>query len=97
MNAMYNEKRRAKRMRRLDKNLAGPAPVAHVSTGVEAARLLERCSGLDKSLIFQQYARGHAADEIAKIHGISAVAVRVRIHRAKMALRKYASKRNGRR
>lgn len=92
MNAMYNQKRRYKRLDQLDDSRADMAPPVPISAKIDAARLLDRCSPLDRSLILHRYAGGYVMEEIAKIHGISAVATRVRIHRAKAALRRYASK-----
>ena len=49
--------------------------------------LLERCSKLDRWLLLQRYAAGMAMKEIAERHSMTAVAIRVRLHRAKQALR----------
>ena len=92
INAMYNQKRRAKRMEQLDDNRAVMAAPVSVPAKIDAAKLLDRCSPLDRSLILHRFVGGYVMSEIAKIHGISTVATRVRIHRAKAALRRYASK-----
>ena len=92
MNAMYNQKRRYKRLEQLDDTRADIAPPVSITAKIDADNLLERCSPLDRSLILHRYAGGYVMEEIAEIHGISAVATRVRIHRAKTALRRYASK-----
>lgn len=91
MNAMYNLKRRTKRMEQLEENGSAHTTTAAVGARIDAARLLARCSPLDRSLIVHRFAGGYVMDEIAQIHGISAVATRVRIHRAKAALRRFAS------
>lgn len=94
VNAMYNQRRRHSRFEPLDENRAGRSSPSGVSAKIDAARLLDRCSPLDKSLILHRYAGGYEMDEIARIHGISCVATRVRIHRAKAALRRIAAKKS---
>jgi RNA polymerase sigma factor (sigma-70 family) len=86
---MCTEKRRANRHEELeDEQISTAAPM---TAKIDAERLLQKCSTLDRSLIKHRYAGGFAMEQIAKMHGLTAVGARVRIHRAKSALRRFAS------
>jgi RNA polymerase sigma factor (sigma-70 family) len=56
-------------------------------TCVDADRLLNRCSPLDRHLMVQRYFEGMDMKEIAARQGLSEIAVRVRIHRCQQNLR----------
>lgn len=88
MHTMFNQKRRSKRQEELDERTA-EAPVDS-SARIDARRLLDRCSRLDRSLMVHHYASGIDMEEVARLHGMTSVAARVRIHRAKAALRRHA-------
>jgi DNA-directed RNA polymerase specialized sigma24 family protein len=88
MHKMYSAKRGGHRQEELqDKHVYGPPPVA---AKIDAEKLLQRCSPLDKSLIFHHYTAGFNMEEIGRMHGMSGAGIRVRIHRARTALRRYA-------
>jgi DNA-directed RNA polymerase specialized sigma24 family protein len=87
-----SEKRRSRRFGQLDetKSIPGKSFVAPLLDRLDASRLLQRCPALDRSLLAHRYAGGWAMDEIAKRHGMTSVATRVRIHRSKAAMRQIA-------
>ena len=59
---------------------------------IDAARMLKRCSSFEKLLMMQHYWEGMRIREIAKLHGLSEIAVRLRIHRCRRTLRSYCLK-----
>jgi DNA-directed RNA polymerase specialized sigma24 family protein len=60
-----------------------------VAAKIDLDKLLKQCSSLDRSLILHRYTAGLDMEEIARLHGLTCVAARVRLHRAKAALRRY--------
>jgi DNA-directed RNA polymerase specialized sigma24 family protein len=60
-----------------------PEPVAALDAGI----LMKRCSPLEKVLLTQRYVAGMGLKAIALTHGLSEIAVRLRIHRCKCGLR----------
>jgi DNA-directed RNA polymerase specialized sigma24 family protein len=90
LNNMCNEKRRSKRHDELDESRKHQQPPAPVMCKIDADKLLGKCSSLDRSLLLHRYAGGMDMEEIARRHGLSCVATRVRIHRTKLALRHFA-------
>jgi RNA polymerase sigma factor (sigma-70 family) len=95
INLMRTDKRRSKRFVAIEESdrmhKADPAPVA---AKIDADNLLNRCSVLDRSLILCRYAAGCDMQEIAQQHGLTSIATRVRIHRAKAALRRFVEGEN---
>ncbi|MBK5294867.1 MAG: hypothetical protein JJE04_24715 [Acidobacteriia bacterium] len=90
INTLCTEKCRSKRYVELDesrKHQTDPSPIA---AKIDVESLLNQCSELDRSLMLHRYVGGLEMQEIARIHGMTRIATRVRIHRAKMALRRYA-------
>ena len=87
VNTMYNQKRRSQRIQQLDESKHRHASTPGLPARIDAENLLSRCSQLDRSLIIHRYVGGYEMDEIARIHGLTCVATRVRIHRAKVAMR----------
>jgi RNA polymerase sigma factor (sigma-70 family) len=55
----------------------------------DAVSALDRCSELDKELLLERFVEEKGNNEIARTHKMSALAVRVRVHRARMALQKF--------
>jgi DNA-directed RNA polymerase specialized sigma24 family protein len=53
---------------------------------IELGRLLDRCSGRDRALL-EQSLQGYSAEEIARNSGITPTGIRVRMLRARQALR----------
>ena len=86
---MYSAKRRGGREEELQD--IHPYNPPSLAAKIDAERLLHRCSPLDKSLIKQYYSSGFSMDEIGHMHGMSGAGIRVRLHRARTALRRYAS------
>ena len=85
---MYSIKRSGHRQEELrDKHTYDPPPVV---ARIDADKLLKRCSPLDKSLIVCHYSAGFNMDEIGQMYGLSGAGTRVRIHRARNALRRFA-------
>lgn len=91
VNTMCNEIRRSKRQVALDDTDSRPVCQLPVAAQVDARKMLAHCSKLDRSLMVHRYAGGFKMEEIAALHGLTGVATRVRIHRAKAALRRFAS------
>ncbi len=88
MHKMYSAKRGGHRQKNFkNKHVYDPPPVA---AKIDAEKLLTRCSELDKSLIFYHYSAGFNMEEIGQMHGMSGAGIRVRIHRARTALRRFA-------
>jgi len=86
---MYSAKRSGHREEELqDNHVYDPPPVV---AKIDAEKLLDRCSPLDKTLILCHYTNGFNMEEIGQMHGISGAGIRVRIHRARTALRRFAS------
>ena len=81
-----NHQRRIRRMAELrelpDERLREPA------LALDAALLLGRCSPLERALLEQRYVEGIDLREIAAAHGLSEMAVRLRLHRCRHSLRK---------
>ncbi|MEZ5351859.1 MAG: RNA polymerase sigma factor [Bryobacteraceae bacterium] len=92
INTMCNALRRSKRFEALDDKRTRVARTESIADKVDAQKLLARCSELDRSLILHRYAGGFEMEEIAHRHGLSGVATRVRIHRAKVALRRFTDR-----
>ena len=90
MNLMRRSKQRGKRMTALDDSYQGTVAPAPVVSKLDARYLLRKCSELDRWLLVQRYAAGMAIKEIAERRGMTGVAIRVRLHRAKRALRRAA-------
>jgi DNA-directed RNA polymerase specialized sigma24 family protein len=91
MHKMYSAKRGGHRQEELqDKHVYDPPNVA---AKIDAEKLVTRCSPLDKSLIFYHYGAGFNMEEIGKMHGMTGAGIRVRIHRARTSLRRFASER----
>ena len=88
---MFGAKRKAKRFRELDDAYQGQQAPAPVLFRLDAVRLLNKCSKLDRSLLVDRYAGGMNMEEIAERHGLSCTATRVRIHRSRLALRSIAT------
>jgi len=57
---------------------------------IEVGRMLERCPGRDRELL-EQILEGYSAEEIAKESGITSTGIRVRLLRARQALRRQCS------
>lgn len=93
INNMHNQRLRSRRYAELDESAKYHAPPPPVAAKIDAGRLLKQCSPLDRSLILYRYNGGFEMEEIARLHGLSCVAARVRLHRAKAALRRYAEPR----
>lgn len=88
ISTMHNEKRRSRRYEELDETLAHYAhPVA---AKIDLDKLLKQCSSLDRSLILHRYMGGFKMEKVARLHGLTCVATRVRLHRVRAALRRYA-------
>ena len=60
-----------------------PDPVAALDAGI----LMNRCSPFEKALLTQRYVDGMDLKAIAVTHGLSEIAVRLRIHRCQISLR----------
>jgi DNA-directed RNA polymerase specialized sigma24 family protein len=88
MNLMRRAKQHAKRYGALDESRQSAAAPAPVADRIDANSLLEKCSNLDRWLLLQRYAAGMAMQEIAERGSMTSVAIRVRLHRAKLALRR---------
>jgi RNA polymerase sigma-70 factor (ECF subfamily) len=84
-----DEKRRQSRLDELTDDADGHRSTPDVSVQTDVERLMERCSMLDRSLLKTRYFDGNNMEEIARIHGLTAVGVRVRIHRCKAELRRW--------
>jgi RNA polymerase sigma-70 factor (ECF subfamily) len=85
---MYSAKRHGRREEELqDTHFYDPPPV---TAKIDVEKLLHRCSPLDRSLIDKYYSTGLSMDEIGQIHGMTGAGIRVRLHRARTALRRYA-------
>jgi DNA-directed RNA polymerase specialized sigma24 family protein len=54
---------------------------------VDAGALLSKCSNLDRTLLEERYYNDLSMNEIGSRHGMTAGAVRVRIHRCQSSLR----------
>ncbi|MGH9672870.1 MAG: RNA polymerase sigma factor [Bryobacteraceae bacterium] len=68
--------------------LADPNPgPAHWAARVVVAQLISQCSPLDRSLLLHRFWGGYSTFEIARLHGLSRIATRVRLHRSWKALR----------
>ena len=87
---LCNEKRRLTRLAELEECPDTRHTPTRYFAKVEAERLLDQCSPLDHSLLLERYTDGQPIKEIGHAHGMSAVAVRVRLHRARNALRNFA-------
>lgn len=86
---MYSAKRSGRREEELqDSFMYEPPPVV---AKIDAERLLRRCSTLDKKLIVSHYSAGFNMEEIGKMQGMSGAGIRVRLHRARTALRRFAN------
>lgn len=93
MNTLFSEKRRSKRFfEELDETSERHAVSVPMVDQIDATKLLGRCSELDRSLLLHRFAGGYEMEDIASIHGMTGVATRVRIHRAKAALRRFAER-----
>ena len=57
---------------------------------LDAELLMNRCSAFEKALLTQRYVEGMELKAIALTHGLSEIAVRLRIHRCKCSLRSVA-------
>jgi RNA polymerase sigma factor (sigma-70 family) len=89
ISTMYNEKRRSRRYEELDETQTHHVPPAPVAAKIDLDRLLKQCSSLDRSLILHRYMGGFEMEEVARLHGLTCVATRVRLHRVRAALRRY--------
>ena len=89
INTMFNRKRRARWTEPLHEAAATGSHGRPAVARIDAERLLARCAPLDRSLLLNRYESGMEMDEIAQLHGMTSVATRVRIHRARVALRKF--------
>ncbi|MCC7235914.1 MAG: sigma-70 family RNA polymerase sigma factor [Bryobacterales bacterium] len=89
MNTMFNRKRRAKWTQPLHELTLSDSRNRPATARIDAERLLARCSVLDRTLLLNRYEGGMEMDEIARLHGMTGVAARVRIHRARKALRSF--------
>lgn len=69
---------------------SGGVPGENVAARELAERALGRLSPLDRALVLLVDGRGFAPAEAARMVGSTAVAVRVRLHRARRALRRQA-------
>lgn len=65
--------------------------VLEPSLSLDAELLLSRCSPLDRALLRQRYVDGMNLREIAATHGLSEMAVRLRLHRCRHGLRNVVS------
>ncbi len=90
MHTMCNNKRRGKKFDALDERRHDRGSAIPLHEKIDADRLLSRCSALDRSLMIHRYSGGFDMEGIARIHGLTCAATRVRIHRAKAALRREA-------
>ena len=86
-NQLCNDKRRRLRYETgVDvSDVSTPEPVNTLDFGL----ILKRCSPLERLLLAQRYVEGMQMKEIAKLHGLSELAVRLRIHRCRRALRSF--------
>jgi len=90
ISTMHNEKRRSRRYEELDEGRTPHVPPTPVAARIDLDKLLKQCSVLDRSLILHRYMGGLGMDEVARLHGLTCVATRVRLHRVRAALRQYA-------
>jgi RNA polymerase sigma factor (sigma-70 family) len=90
ISTMHNEKRRSRRYEELDESRTHHAPPPPVAAKIDLDKLLKQCSSLDRSLIQHRYMGGFEMEEVARLHGLTCVAARVRLHRVRAALRRYA-------
>ena len=88
---LCNEKHRANRLQELSDICDQHKGPSTCTAKVDADKLMTYCSPLDRSLLIHRYAGGFDMQEIARRHGLSCVATRVRIHRTKLALRRQLS------
>ena len=65
-----------------------PEPIAALDSEI----LMNRCSAFEKALLTQRYVDGMALKAIAVTHGLSELAVRLRIHRCRRSLRSVAAR-----
>ena len=86
---MRNEQRRSRLHEELDEIRTHQAPLPPVAAKIDLAKMLMQCSSLDRSLILHRYTAGLEMEEIARLHGLTCIATRVRLHRAKAAIRRY--------
>ena len=85
-----NERRRSGRHDELKETADRAAGQTKTAAKIDVQNLMTHCSSVDRSLLIDRYYRGMDIREIAKRHGLSAVAARVRLHRCKKSLRKFA-------
>jgi len=89
---LWDEKHRSGRHETIEE-LADPKPGAtHWMARVDAAQLIAKCSPLDRSLLLHRFWGGYSTFEIARLHGLSRIATRVRLHRSWKALRQSMDK-----
>ena len=89
INTMHNEQRRSRRYEELDEIRTHHAPPPPVAAKIDVDKMLMQCSSLDRSLILHRYTAGLEMEEIARLHGLTCIAARVRLHRARAAIRRY--------
>ncbi len=89
INTMHMEQRRSRRYEELDEIRIHHAPLPPVAAMIDLDKMLMQCSSLDRSLILHRYTAGLEMEEIARLHGLSCIAARVRLHRARAAIRRY--------
>jgi RNA polymerase sigma factor (sigma-70 family) len=85
MNLFRNTYRTSKRSQALTET---PAPPTSTLVHVDVGKLLDSCRQRDRSLLKLHYLYGYTTGEIGDRVGLSSTAVRVRLLRARRALRK---------
>jgi DNA-directed RNA polymerase specialized sigma24 family protein len=63
---------------------------------MDVARILEFCRPCDRRLLEQQYVSGVTTEEIAREHGVTETAIRIRLLRARRGARSEIERRSGR-
>lgn len=92
-----NQRRKAGRGAKLIEGCAGGvSAMERLSAHLDCGKLLERCEGLDRRLMHGRYVAEMEIGELALRSGLTEVAVRVRLHRCRVALRALAEGFTGR-
>lgn len=95
-NVVGNEYRRRSRARALQDRLEQRAAEAPADDGEEVRAAMVTLRQSDRELLFMAYWEGLHGDEIAKVLGISVSSARVRLTRARQAMRRALSKTSAR-
>lgn len=92
LRAMCKERRRGQRLEECPADPPSPGAsrmLGRVGERVDALALISRCAAVDQSLLIGRYFKEAPFDDLARRHGISPVAARIRVHRAMQALREF--------